>query len=130
VAHGSDALVIRGGVARDVDVVARKIQQAIDRGDGAVLSVYIDSRQEGESHDAAVARISREADIRYGSIQVSTLGRLQQAGFRVELDVLDDEPPSHHHVHFEVPVSDSQVHAFISCFDEPVPNPGRGTNDK
>jgi hypothetical protein len=118
--------VIRGGVARDVAAIARKIEQAIDRGEGAVLSVFIDSRHEGESHDAAVTRISREADVRYGQIQVSTLGKIEEAGLRVEHDVLDGEPPSHHHVHFDVPVAESQVRAFISCFDEPVPNPGRG----
>jgi hypothetical protein len=47
VAYGSDSPAIRGGVARDTAAVTRKIQQAIDQGDGAVLSMSPDELEAG-----------------------------------------------------------------------------------
>jgi hypothetical protein len=63
-------------------------------------------------------------------VQVSTVGALVAAGFDVRKATDDGECDLHHHVHFQEPVTESQVQAFVDCFDRVVPNPTGGKRRK
>lgn len=74
---------------------------------------------------AAVGRICREGYVKNGRVRLSTVGALVDAGFRVELDVTDGQPNSHHNVVFPDPPDLGQAKLFIQCFDAPIPNPAK-----
>jgi hypothetical protein len=125
-----DAIVVRGGVDRDPISVADKVQMSIDAGSGAVLSVCIDDLAAGEDEPQGLTRICVDADVVHTKVQLSTLGKLLEAGFRVESYTADGEGQLHHHVYFEEPVTRSRVQEFVSCFGDPVPNPTGGKRRK
>lgn len=103
-----------------------KVNDAIEDGDGAVLSVFVAAPLPGELWDDVVRRICVEADVPHSKIQVSTVARLREADFVVVHAVGDGEAACHHHVHFAVPMTESQAACFIECFDEPILNPTGG----
>ncbi|MFZ5870592.1 MAG: hypothetical protein ACOYXW_08730 [Actinomycetota bacterium] len=99
---------------------------AVIDGDGPVLSVYVQAPEPDEPIDAVVYRLCAEADLPHRKVQVSFVERLTEQGFRITHEVSDGEVWSHHHVHFDEPVTESQVQRFINCFDEPIANPTGG----
>jgi hypothetical protein len=121
----SDAFVIRGGLFADPDNILEALQDAFDDGDGAVLSVFLGVPAAGEERAAAVERTARSAGIRNGKIRLTTVRRLQDAGFTLVQDGSHGQPDCHYHVVFETPPDLGDAAAFEACFDEPVANPAR-----
>jgi hypothetical protein len=117
------AIVVRGGTNRDPAILREHLFDAIDDGDGAVISVYVGEAEPSESIEQAVARICIIADIPHGQVQVSDRLTLESLGFTIVLDVDEGEPENHHHVVFREPLDDSQIQGFMDAFGEPIPNP-------
>ncbi len=57
---------------------------------------------------------------------VTNVGSLRAHNLRLERDVSDGQSQYHYHVHFELPVQDSQIQSFIDSFGLPEPNPTGG----
>lgn len=108
-----------------------KVEMAIEDGDGAVLSVFCDvSRTVHEHPGMSLVELCIVSDVIHSKVQVSTVCRLEEAGFQLEADITDGQPHTHHHVLFEEPVQESTLSAFIQCFDEPIPTPSGGKQRK
>ena len=60
---GPSALVVRGGARLILDVLMEQLEDAVDDGDGPVLSVYCADPIEGEDQDRTLSRIRTVADI-------------------------------------------------------------------
>ena len=120
-----DALVIRGGKVRDVETLREKVDEAIEDGDGAVVSVYCDLNRT-DTDEMTLAELCAASEIKHSKVQVTTVARLQAAGFEPILDTSDGQLFTHHHVALEEPVQESTLRAFIDCFDEPIANPAGG----
>ena len=121
-----DALVVRGGTIRDVETLKAKVEDAIEDGDGAVISVFCDVWRTGQHDGATLAQLCAASDVVHTKVQVTTVRRLREHGFEPELAISNGEPETHHHVVLEEPVQESTLRAFIDCFGEPVPNPTGG----
>jgi hypothetical protein len=119
-------LVVRGGILRDPERIRNKVLEAIEDGDGPVLSIWCAEAQLGESREELLLRICREADFPYRKVQVGTFGRMRHAVPDVYQESSSGEPDSHYHVSFTGDVALSQVEAFIAALDEPEPNPTGG----
>ncbi|MFC6422339.1 hypothetical protein [Ornithinimicrobium tianjinense] len=118
-----DALVVRGGIARDASSVADRVEDAIESDGVAVLSVYAGQASPTEDQSDLLLRICRTADLRHGQVQTARAGDLRAAGFEIRHEVADGEQPNHYHVYFQVPMTELQAQVFIDCFDGPKPNP-------
>lgn len=122
-----EALVIRGGTVRDVKTLKTKIEEAIEDGDGAVISVFCDVRHtDNNDNGMGLEELCRVSNVVHTKVQLSTVSRLRAEGFSPELDVSDGQPFTHHHVTIEEPVQESRLETFIKCFDEPIANPTGG----
>lgn len=120
-----DALVVRGGTVRDVDTLRSKIEDAIEDGDGAVISVFCDVKRT-DTEAMSLRELCAESEIVHTKVQVTTVSRLQAQGFEPILDISNEQRFTHHHVVLDEPVQESALQAFIDCFDEPVANPAGG----
>jgi len=125
-----NAWAVRGGAVRDALILRGLVLEAVEDGDGPVLSIFCAAASTGEASHETLRRICEDADIPHGQVQVSSVGRLVEAGFEVKLAVDDGESELHHHVLFALPVTESQVQAFIDCFGQAVPNPTGGKRRK
>jgi len=77
-----DAWAVRGGAARDAGTLREKVLEAVEDGDGPVLSVFCAVASRAETPHEMLRRICEDADIPHGQVQVSTVGRLVEAGLR------------------------------------------------
>jgi hypothetical protein len=121
-----DALVVRGGTVRDVETLRTKVEDAIEDGDGAVISVFCDVKRADTEAPMTLHDLCAESDIVHTKVQVTTVSRLQVQGFEPILDISNEQRFTHHHVVLDEPVQESALQAFIDCFDEPVANPAGG----
>lgn len=120
-----DALVIRGGNVRDVEALKGKVEDAIEDGDGAVISVFCDvTRTDNEAMN--LYELCAASEVAHTKVQVTTVSRLRKQGFEPILDISNGQRSTHHHVELSEPVQESELQAFIDCFDEPVDNPTGG----
>jgi hypothetical protein len=120
-----DALVVRGGKVRDVETLKEKVDEAIEDGDGPVISVSCDVKRT-DTEGMSLHELCAESEVPYTKVQVTTVARLREQGFEPILDISDGQRFTHHHVVLEEPVQESRLQAFINCFDEPVANPTGG----
>ena len=121
-----DAFVIRGGKVREPQTLYRKVMEAIEDGDGAVISVFCDITRSDQAAGMSLAELCAASSVVHSTVQVSTVSRLEAAGFELASDVSDGQPFTHHHVVLKEPVEESALAVLIGCFDEPVPNPTGG----
>src|SRR5690348_9985882 len=91
------ALVIRGGLFPEVDDVRVVLQDAIDDGYGAVLSVHIAAARVDQATEDTLRALAVEAGIPNGKIRVTTVGRLLDAGLGIIHDVSEGQPECHYH---------------------------------
>lgn len=103
-----------------------RINEALTSVGKAVLSVHATTVGEQETVLQALYRVCFDVPIPHTTIQFSSLERVRSCGFRVEQEVGLNESPYHHHVYFEVPVTESRVQQFLDCLDGPVSNPAGG----
>jgi hypothetical protein len=120
-----DAMVVRGGTVRDVATLKTKVDEAIEDGDGAVISVFCDVNRT-DTDAMTLAELCAESEVIHTKVQVTTVARLQAQGFEPILDISNGQLLTHHHVVLAEPVQESTLQAFIDCFDEPVANPAGG----
>lgn len=120
-----DALVVRGGTVRDPATLIQKVDEAIADGDGPVISVFCDVSRTENSTGRNLHELCADSEVVHSQVQVSTFGRLA-AHFQLVQDVSDEQPETHHNVILTEPVQESEIWAFISCFDDPIPNPAGG----
>lgn len=120
-----DALVIRAGKVRDVETLKPKVEDAIEDGYGAVISVFCDVNRT-DTEAMTLAELCVQSDVAHTKVQVTTVARLREAGFEPILDTSEGQRLTHHHVALAEPLQESALQAFIDCFDEPVANPTGG----
>lgn len=120
------ALVVRGGSNRDVQSLMRLILEAVEDGDGPVLSVFCESPASGETFDHALRRLCDTAGIPHPKVLVARAGDVTAAGVTLVSDTDDGQPSNHYHAVFHLPMEESQLQRFVACFDGPVPNPTGG----
>jgi hypothetical protein len=120
-----DATVIRGGTVRDVAKLRTKVEEAIEDGDGPVISVFCDVKKT-DTEAMSLRELCAESEVVHGKVQVTTVSRLRAEGFEPILDISNGQRSTHHHVLLEEPVQESALQAFIDCFDEPIANPAGG----
>jgi hypothetical protein len=92
-----DALVVRGGTVRDVATLKTKVDEAIEDGDGAVISVFCDAKRT-DTVAMTLAELCAESEVIHTKVQVTTVARLQAEGFEPILDVSNGQRFTHHHV--------------------------------
>lgn len=109
-----DALVVRGGTARDVETLKTKVEEAIEDGDGAVISVFCDVKRT-DTEEMTLMELCDESEVIHGKVQVTTVGRLREQGFEPILDISNGQRFTHHHVTLAEPVQESTLQAFIGC---------------
>ena len=69
-----DAVVVRGGTVRDVATLKTKVEEAIEDGDGPVISVFCDvTRTDTEAMD--LHELCAESDVVHTKVQVTTVSR-------------------------------------------------------
>lgn len=125
---GEGALVVRGGVGRNVGDLLGAIEDALTDGDGPVVSVYCGwPADSNESCASVVEAICREAlvagSLPHNKIQVAEASEVLALGVELVHDSSDGQASNHYHVTFQVPVTESQVQSFIEVFGEPILNP-------
>lgn len=120
------SLVVCGGTNRDAEALKELIEDAVDDGDGAVLSVFCGTPLAGEAFEGTLQRICVAAGIPHGKVLVARAGDIWAAGVTLEWETDDGQAENHYHVRFDLPVEESQVHDFIACFTGPIPNPTGG----
>lgn len=113
-------------MSREVDVLKEKVNDAIEDGDGAVISVFCDTKRTDDDEGMSLYELCAESGIPHRKVQVTTVSRLQEEGFELILDTSGEQQITHHHVGVPEPVQESRLQAFIDCFDEPVANPTGG----
>ncbi len=123
---GPTALVVRGGASRDVAAIVELIRDAVEDGDGPVLSVYCGNPEPGEAMPVTLQRICALADIPHSKVLFTTAGQLAAIDLTLESDTSDGQAPNHYHARFHLPVEESQVQDFIACLTGPIPNPTGG----
>jgi hypothetical protein len=121
-----DSLVVRGGTVRDPQTLYRKVQEAVEDGDGPVISVFCDVSRTDETAGMSLTELCGVSLVVHTKVQVSMVSRLQACGFELVRDVSNGQPFTHHHVVLAEPVQESVLGEFINCFDEPAPNPAGG----
>lgn len=121
-----DSLAVRGGSNREVHSLVEKLEEAVEDGYGPILSVFCGNPAGGESQEETMHRICTEAGLPHPKIQVAHTRDLSALGLVLEWDTSDGQARNHFNVRFHLPVEESQVHGFISCFDGPMPNPTGG----
>jgi len=126
----SDALVIRAGKVRDVETLTEKVNEAIEDGDGAVISVFCDVRRTDATDGMTLNELCAESEVVHSKVQVTTVGLLRDQGFEPILDVSNGQRFTHHHVVLAEPVQGSTLQTFINCFGEPVANPAGGKRER
>lgn len=126
----SDALVVRAGTVRDVATLMAKVDDAIEDGDGAVISVFCDVKRTDDCEGMSLYELCAETEVIHGKVQVTTVARLREQGFEPILDISDGQQFTHHHVVVQEPVQESDLQRFIDCFDEPIANPTGGKRKK
>ena len=118
-----NALVVKGGIVRDPQAVREKFEDAIADGYGPCHSVFV-ARSEGtDGGPMTLDEVCERSWIPNGKVQVTTVGKLRDAGFTFEHDPSDGQGELHHNVYLPEPVTESDICSFIDCFDEPVQNP-------
>ncbi|UOW01259.1 hypothetical protein [Agrococcus sp. SCSIO52902] len=117
-----DPVVVRGGSLRDAREIRELVLDNADMGTPA-LSVFVDAPRPDETEEECIERICRVQGIPHGKIQLSSVSRLEAAGFRLTHEPGGNQGPHHYHVHFDVPVEQSQAEGFVASFESPVPNP-------
>lgn len=117
------AMVVRGGSVRDVPTLKEKVEEAIEDGYGACVSVFADVDKVDEESGMSLDELCRVSGLPHGKVQLSTPERLIGEGFEPQLDTSNDQGRTHHNVTFTQPVEESELLRFIGCFDEPVENP-------
>ncbi|WP_373234890.1 hypothetical protein [Mycobacterium marinum] len=118
------AMVVRAGAIRDVLTLRRKVEKAIEDGLGACLSVFADvDRTDDEEAGMTLYHLCTVSEIPHNQVQLSTVARLVEQGFELELDTSADQARTHHNVTLGEPVAESELLKFIQCFGGPVPNP-------
>ncbi|AFC47929.1 hypothetical protein OCO_15660 [Mycobacterium intracellulare MOTT-02] len=122
----SDALVVRAGKVRDVETLKEKVDEAIEDGDGAVISVFCDVRRTDNTEGMTLHELCAESEVVHTKVQVTTVARLREQGFEPILNVSNGQRFTHHHVVLADPVQESTLQAFIDCFGEPIANPAGG----
>lgn len=120
-----EALVVRGGTVRDVDTLKTKVEEAVEDGDGPVISVFCDIECT-DTQAVSLEQLCADSGVVHTKVQVTTASRLRARGFEPILEVSNGEPFTHHHVVLTEPVQESELQAFIDCFDEPIANPVGG----
>lgn len=110
---------------RDVATLKTKVEEAIEDGDGAVISIFCDVNRT-DTEAMTLAELCAESEIIHTKVQVTTVSRLREQGFELILDISDGQRFTHHHVELVEPVQESTLQTFIDCFDEPVANPAGG----
>ena len=81
-----DALVVRAGKVRDVETLKTKVEEAIEDGDGPVISVFCDVRRT-ETETMSLYELCAESEVVHTKVQVTTVARLQAQGFEPILDI-------------------------------------------
>lgn len=120
-----DALVVRAGKVRDIETLKTKVDEAIEDGDGAVISVFCDVRRT-DSDAMSLYELCAESEVVHTKVQVTTVSRLRAQGFEPILDISNGQRFTHHHIVLTEPVQESSLQAFIDCFDEAIANPAGG----
>jgi len=120
------AIVIRGGESRDPDGLRTKVMDAIEDGDGAVVSVFCTALEPGETTEDAIERLARAVNLPHGKISTSTAGRIRGRGLPLTRDASDDQGEFHYHVTFPEPVTFASCEGFLGTFGDPEPNPAKG----
>ncbi len=120
-----EALVVKGGVVRDVDGVRSKIEAAIEDGYGPCHSVFVGKSNGTGGEPMTLEQICMQSHIPHGQVQVATVGQLRAAGCRFEYDPSGGQGELHHNVCLPEGMTESDLQRFIDCFDEPVSNPHR-----
>lgn len=121
--------MVRGGIQRDAAIILEGLSLVVSVGKPAVLSVFAMAPSSGQGRDACTLAVCREAGLKNGQVQVSSAGRLRAAGFELADERSENESWCHYHVYFQAPVQQSTVRSWVDCFDDPIPNPGRGGSD-
>lgn len=124
-APGSDDVVVRGGILADPAALLESIEDAIDLGIGAVLSVFLGDPADHDDLHSCVRDVCSDADVQHNKVRLSTVNRLRQARFEFEHDPSENQGDAHFHVLFPDDPTIVDVERFISCFDEPIPNPAK-----
>ena len=109
-----------------IERVTRLLEDAIEDGDGPVLSVFAEPKAPGESVESVTERICRTADLPHSRILVSSAPRLASAQLHIVRSIDDGEAVNHHHVVFREPLDPVQIQAYVQCWDAPRPNPTSG----
>lgn len=122
---GSDDVVVRGGILANPEALLESVEDAIDLGLGAVLSVYIGDPTDFDDLDDCVREVCREADVQHNKVRLSTANRLRHERFEFEHDASDGQGELHFHVLFPDDPTIVDIERFIGCFDEPIPNPAK-----
>lgn len=117
--------VVRGGLFAEPENLLLAVTDALEDGFGPTASVHAGVQQDGETFEAALERVCKLGGIKHGQVRVTTVSRLIDAGFTVELDTSDGQPACHHNVVFTEPPNIDQAKLFVECFDAPVPNPAK-----
>jgi len=121
----NDALVVRGGIQRDPAFLMAKLEKLVAAGKPADVSVFALDLVEGTREQTLFA-ICSEAKVPHPRIQVSSATTLVDAGFELTHDPSSGQAECHYHVSFKIPVEESRVRDFISCFSDDEPNPTGG----
>jgi hypothetical protein len=109
-----DAFVVRGGGMEIPLLVVSLRQEMIENG-------YFELSFYGEN-DMTVDEICKEVDLPHGTIRVSTVGALRQAGFD---PFRCPPPPLHLCVRFDHEPTDTVLERLRGAFDDSLPNPHR-----
>lgn len=112
-------------MTRDVEALKSKVEQAIEDGDGAVISIFCDTTRT-DTEAMSLHELCAVSEVVHSKVQVTTVSRLRKQGFEPILDISDGQRFTHHHVELTEPVQESTLQAFIDCFDEPEANPTGG----
>lgn len=111
---GDEVVVVRAGEMAS-EMVRRAATRSLEEVGFLGVSVFaaLDLAEEQLCHD--------ELDlVRYGKVRLSNFGRLRREGFAVI--------PTLARPHFDIvlpDLDDDTLRRLASCFDAPIPNPGR-----
>ncbi|WAC54256.1 hypothetical protein [Gordonia sp. SL306] len=121
-----DATVIRAGKIRDAEILGVRVENAVRDGYGPVVSVFCDVDRSASASGMTLFELCIVSRIPHSTVQLTTVSRLAEQGFELELDTTDGQARTHHQVTMTWPVEQSELARFVACFDEPILNPTGG----
>ena len=121
-----DAVVVRGGLFPNAEDVLDLILDALDDGDGPVLSVFAADPAAHGSVNSAISAACRGGQVPHRKVRVTQAGALRRLGFKLVQDSSDGQAECHYHVVFSGDPTIVEVQAFVDCFGDPIFNPAKG----